>query len=172
MEDVCQLYFRSAILNDCQAIYKVHVSSIRSVCGGSGLYTPQQIDLWVNRQSVDRYVDPITTDRVMVACKTGDDSIVGFGHYEFIDDNTMEIKALYVSPDCVNIGIGSKLMKQFDAIAKKQGGIVKKMIVASSANAIDFYKKHGFISEGETVHCEQGCVSINCTKMLKDLHHV
>ena len=96
MEDVCQLYFRSAVLNDCQAIYKVHVSSIRSVCGGSGLYTPQQIDLWVNRQSVDRYVDPITTDRVMVACEIGNDLIVGF---EFIDDNTMEIKTLYVSPD-------------------------------------------------------------------------
>ena len=161
-----EVYIRQATPLDVESIYQVHVGSIRGVCGKSSNYTPEQIELWVNRQSKERYAEPIDRGRILVACKESDGSVRGFGHYEFSDESTMEIKALYVSSDCVGKGMGSLFMGKFNELADKNGNI-KRMVVASTANAVKFYEKNGFVLEGESLHCESGCVSINCIKMSK-----
>lgn len=165
---------RAAVIQDCEAIYNVHVESIKGVCGKQGGYSQEQIQMWVDRQSVDRYVDPITRGRVLVAYRRNqevgggfEDPIVGFGHYEFNDDITMEIKALYVSPDTVGVGIGNMFMEKFLSLANESGRGLMKIVVASTNNAIQFYEKYGFVSAGECVHCERGCVTLNCTKMTR-----
>ena len=164
---VDEIYFRLANIEDCGQIYRVHTGSIKGVCAKHGNYSKDQIELWVSRQSVDRYEDPVNRGRLIVACQRSDDVIVGFGHYEFVAEGVMEIKALYVSSDSVGHGIGGLFMKEFNRVSDEHGD-VKKMVVASTANAVQFYEKHGFVSEGETVHCTRGCVSINCIKMSKN----
>lgn len=159
-------YNRLAVIGDCEDILRVHIGSIKGVCGQDDAYNSDQIDIWVGRQSIERYIDPIQRERLIVACKISSNVIIGFGHYEFIDNGVMEIKALYVSADYIHCGIGNMLMNEFNRVNTADS----PMVVASTANAVRFYEKYGFNVEGETVHCVQDCVSINCIKMYKPSH--
>ena len=155
---------RLATLQDCEDIYQVHVSSIRQVCSKCPAYTSEQIELWAERQSKERYQRFIETGNILVA--VNNNKVVGFGHFDKQGD-LMETKGLYVSPDSIGRGFGKLMMTEIEIQAKNTG--CSGMIVSSSVNAVGFYKKYGFVNEEESVHHEEGSISLQCVKMVKNL---
>ena len=161
------IYFRLANINDCEDLYKVQVGSLQGACSIPGGYSKEEIKVLVGLQSVNQYVDPVNRGRVIVACQSSDSGVVGFTYYDFVDEEVLEIKKLYVSSDCVGCGIGSLLMQRIKRLVDKNGH-VKKMIVTSSVNAVKFYEKHGFVVDQEVVYATCDHVSVNCIKMSKN----
>ena len=71
---------------------------------------------------------------------------VGFGHLpdcKESDGKTMHIRGLFVDPDCGVKGVGSALMKEMEKRARDS--LADCLTVQSSLNALEFYRKCGFI---------------------------
>ncbi len=72
------------------------------------------------------------------------DKIVGVGrlHYDNDDFGTGYIRFMAVAFDNQSQGIGSKILEEIEARAKKQGS--KELRLKARENAVGFYKKNGF----------------------------
>lgn len=164
MED--DLTIRDAIEGDVDDIYNIHTEAIRKKC--SSHYGTEDIDVWVARQNKAKYLPSIAAREIVVAEKLG--KVVGFGHLldcKESDWKTMQIRGLFVLPDCGVKGVGSALMKELEKRARDCSADC--LIVQSSLNAVEFYRKCGFIPLELTTHqmSEQSC--LQCHKMMKKL---
>lgn len=162
-----QFIIRRATESDAENIYNIHVAAIRSKC--STHYSAKDVHIWVARQDKARYLPFIQANEILVT-EGGEGKILGFGHLtrdaKETDGKTMQIRGLFVDPDCGVKGVGSTLLKELEKKAKELGE-VDTMVVHSSLNAVEFYKKYGFIAQEITTHqmCEQS--SLQCHKMIK-----
>lgn len=164
MED--DLTIRDAIEGDVDDIYNIHTEAIRKKCPSH--YGTEDIDVWVARQNKAKYLPSIAAREIVVAEKLG--KVVGFGHLldcKESDWKTMQIRGLFVLPDCGVKGVGSALMKELEKRARDCSADC--LIVQSSLNAVEFYRKCGFIPLELTTHqmSEQSC--LQCHKMMKKL---
>ena len=163
-----QFIIRRATESDAENIYNIHVAAIRSKC--STHYSAKDVEIWVARQDKARYLPFIQANEILVA-EGGEGKILGFGHLtrdaKETDGKTMQIRGLFVDLDCGVKGVGSTLLKELEKKAKELAE-VDTMVVHSSLNAVEFYKKYGFISKGITTHqmCEPS--SLQCHKMIKE----
>ena len=112
---------------------------------------------------------------VWVAYENKDDNrSVGFiGYYNKGDD--YEITTLYVLPDYQNLGIGSQLMTAALTTISASNFIINcssnlsLWVLENNLPAINFYRKFGFVSSGESSEesCEGGkIVDIKMVKVL------
>ena len=164
-----QFIIRRATESDAENIYNIHVAAIRSKC--STHYSAKDVEIWVARQDKARYLPFIQANEILVA-EGEEGKILGFGHLtrdaKETDGKTMQIRGLFVDPDCGVKGVGSTLLKELEK-KEKQLSEVDTMVVHSSLSAVEFYKKYGFISKGITsTHqmCEPS--SLQCHKMIKE----
>lgn len=165
------LTVRNATETDVENIYKIHTEAIRKKC--SSHYGTEDVNVWVARQEKAKYLPFIAAKEIVVADKEG--KVLGFGHLtsntearpKESDGKTMQIRGLFVDPDCGVKGVGSELMKEMEKRARECES--KCLIVQSSLNAVEFYKKCGFIPIELTTHqmSEQSC--LQCHKMMKNL---
>lgn len=157
---------RLANIGDVEAIHDVHVSSIKELC--SSHYSSDDIKRWTERQSTERYLRYIEGGGMVVAEEF--DKVIAFGHLgepeENITDCNHEIKALYVAPGRAKKGVGTLLLKRLEREAINSGRC-KNLLVYSSKNAIEFYKKFGFVKKESVLKCGGECNSLTCVKMIK-----
>ena len=66
---------RKAVEIDKDDIYRVHTTAIRKTC--SSHYSPNEVDVWVRRQSPDRYVGFLKGGEIVIA-ETQDKRVLGF----------------------------------------------------------------------------------------------
>ena len=78
--------------------------------------------------------------------------------------DTNLIGAVFIHPDYMNKGIGSKLMDKCEKHAKKHG--IKNIMLKASVNAIEFYEKLGYTRGKRNYHKKGG---ETCTMMKKML---
>lgn len=164
MED--DLKIRDAIEGDVDDIYNIHTEAIRKKC--SSHYGTEDIDVWVARQNKEKYLPYIAAREIVVAEKLG--KVVGFGHLldcKESDWKTMQIRGLFVLPDCGVKGVGSALMKELEKRARDCSAYC--LIVQSSLNAVEFYRKCGFIPLELTTHQMSEQLCLQCHKMMKKL---
>lgn len=165
------LRIRNATEIDADDIYRIHTEAIRKKC--STHYGTEDVNVWVARQNKAKYLPFIAAKEIIVAEKAG--KVIGFGHLtadtgtdpKESDEKTMQIRGLFVDPDCGVKGVGSALMKEMEKRAKEcEAGC---LIVQSSLNAVEFYEKCGFVALELTTHqmSEQSC--LQCHKMKKKL---
>lgn len=80
-------------------------------------------------------------------------NIVGFASFlESVDDdqnNTGEIRAIYVLKEYQHLGIGNALIEQCYRELKDFSNI-SVWVLGSNNNAINFYKSQGFLNDGKT----------------------
>lgn len=153
---------RAAQLHDCDAIYQVHVSSIREQC--AKCYNETEISKWAGRQDPSRYQTFIKYQEIFVAESQG--CVIGFGHIACIDvTGTMEIEGLYVSPQSVGKGVGRLLIRQMEDIARQKTCSV--ICVRATLNSVGFYTHCGFEAIEETVHCVGDGTELKCLRMKK-----
>lgn len=79
------------------------------------------------------------------ACVAYEDYAVGCGCFKIMDEQTVEIKRMYVDPDYRHRGIATRILKHLEDVALSQG---KKYCVLETGkdmlDNIQFYEKCGY----------------------------
>jgi GNAT superfamily N-acetyltransferase len=92
--------------------------------------------------------DGVADGRTRVATQT--DDIVGFATTVLVDD-VLDLQDLFVDPDWMRRGVGSRLVRDTAAIARRRG--IARVVVTANPHAMAFYEALGFVpgSEVETL---------------------
>lgn len=153
---------RLASESDIPAIHSLHISSIKEICASH--YKAEEIKLWTERQSHERYSMLFKKGRVYVVER--EKEVIAFGHIDRTEDADCdyEIKALYVAPAEVKRGIGRLLLTTLERSVE-----YKKLLVFSSKNAVGFYERYGFVIIKDTQTCSGECTFLACVQMIKSL---
>jgi putative acetyltransferase len=151
---------RNATADDAEGIYRVHVGAIREVC--APFYEPEQIEAWSSGKHVSRYLEPIANQVFLVAVE--DDKLVGFGQ---LVPEMAEIRAVYVRPDCIRKQVGSALLRALEDAARARS--LLRLSLHASLNAVPFYERYGFVSEGAGSEELPGGTALPYMKMHKVL---
>jgi len=124
---------------------ELHLKVIREV--NSEDYSEEQIEAWT---TFDPGNDLEDHERMRWVAEE-EDQIVGFSDY--VPDEK-RITGIYVHPDYLRQGIGSKLLQKIEEDAREKG--LKKLRCTSSVTAKKFYQDHGFEVIEETTHDTNG----------------
>jgi putative acetyltransferase len=84
-----------------------------------------------------------------------------------LEVDNAELSAIYIHPNAVGKGIGSKLLNELEKIARKSN--IFKIIVHSTLNAKGFYIAHGYIEQELTFHDLPNGSKLECIRMFKIL---
>ena len=150
---------RRATRQDRDSIWCVHIQAIKEICKSH--YTKDETQAWSKLLKPGRYEKAIDSKALFVA--DDDDSIVGFGH---LDLENGRIEALYVSPKYVGIGVGKKILQTLEHVAEQSGS--KIVHVSSTLNAVPFYKRAGYRSQGHSKYLLPPRL-VTCILMAKEL---
>ena len=99
---------------------------------------------------------------MIVAEEEGD--IVGLG---ILDVDRREIGAVYVHPTVKGRGVGARLLAELEARAAASH--VDRLTLCATVNALGFYRRHGYVPDGETSHELPNGVTLECIRMHKAL---
>lgn len=142
---------------DAEEKTEMHLSTIREV--NSQHYSEEQIEAWTTFDS-ENYVEETEKEK-WVAEEDG--KIIGFGDYIPME---AEITGVYVHPDHLRKGIGSKLLEKMEQAARDQG--IEKLTCVSSLTAKEFYRNHGYKVKKQIKHETSG-EELEAYKMEKEL---
>lgn len=154
------LSIRRARDTDRDAIWRVHTDSIRALC--AGWYGAAEIETWIGRLTPDVYRGAILHRVVLVAEQDGE--MIGFGQ---LDLDRAEIEAVYVGPGTARHGIGSRLLRALEDVARIRG--LTRLHLCASLNAQAFYAARGYRPVQKEQHRLTDAVSLDCVRMEKAL---
>ena len=154
------LAVRRAQDEDAQAIFEVHTRSIREICASH--YSAAEVETWASRRPAGSHLTAIRSRECFVA--TDDAGIVGFGQ---LDLATGEVEAVYVHPRAVRQGVGARLLRTLEEVARVAGLSVLRL--KSTLNALPFYEHAGFRIEAQATHRISPEVALACVEMRKEL---
>jgi len=152
---------RKAIDTDKKNISKLHISSIKRLC--SKHYTDEQLHAWTSILTPSVY-DQALKEKVFLVAHDSTRELMGLG---ILDIKNAEISAIYIHPDAVGNGVGTKLLYRLEEIARSNN--VVKIAVHSTLNAKGFYQRHGYLTHGLTFHLLSNGSKLECVRMVKDL---
>lgn len=163
---------RPAQESDAGDILDIHVSSIKDLCSKS--YSPEQIQVWSNRQCEENYKRFIKEQDKYGAFYVVEmeGRIVGFGHVKLpsaANEAVGDVMALYVSPRESGKGLGKLLLNALEISVRQAGVKCLYLRVCSTLNAAGFYEKCGFVAMKETLHSVGDGTDLKCTIMCKKL---
>jgi putative acetyltransferase len=157
-----EVSIRLATAEDIEAIIDLQTKSISNLPDRFRKYDRQQIDsLVVGQETLRRFL--FSGETTLVAEKDGD--LVGF--VSLVVSFQTKISALFVHPDSIGKGVGSELLRQLELIATENH--IRIIVVASSIESVDFYKKNGYQFKRNTGFCSQELVWIPCELLEKEL---
>jgi GNAT superfamily N-acetyltransferase len=125
-------------------------------------YNRQQIDVLIRGQADARRKYTLL-ETILVAEDCSDNSLVGFAA---IGDYTPRIHGVYIHPDLMNQGIGTKLVTAIEKLSIEKN--VKVLLVQSSIESVDFYKRNGYAVKVNSGFLS-GWVWIPCKLLKKEL---
>jgi GNAT superfamily N-acetyltransferase len=140
MDDMHSFAIRHATPADSAAIFELHVASIRAHC--TGHYTPEQIEAWIAPKRPENYARAMNDGEAMFVAESAMGALAGFGSIQ-----GDEVHAVYVAPGRAGGGIGSALLGELEAHARRAG--VRVIRLRSSINAVGFYERHGYRRPGD-----------------------
>src|SRR4051812_26516505 len=103
---------RAATSRDVPAIMALHTASILTLC--RSYYSSEQLTLWTTELGGLSYASLLTSHTVIVDERDG--KVCGFGVF---DPRSSLINATYVEPTDVRRGVGSALMTEMMASARR-----------------------------------------------------
>lgn len=135
---------REAETSDIDCICSVNRESITELADQS--YDADQISAWAN--AVDPELYPVDSgDTYFLVAEEGE-QIIGIGWMTTEPDDYFhapvdsEITGVYVAPDAVGRGVGTRLYNKLERFATERN--VASLGLWASLNAISFYEKHGY----------------------------
>jgi putative acetyltransferase len=145
---------------DLETIIQIQTLSLSQLPQHLRKYDCQQIDSLIEGQAAWRRMS-FDFETTLIA---EDNDRVPIG---FISSERFQISGLFVHPDYLNRGVGSKLLEQLELLAVERR--ITTLRVLSSIESIDFYKKHGYQFARETGFFSQGLTWIPCQLLEKAL---
>lgn len=127
---------------DADAVAEIQRETIRKI--NSRDYRDEIIEIWSQKDPKD-YKNWKKIESVFQVVAEVDDKVIGWGCLN-LEEN--EIKAVYVDPDYLGNGIGTKMIAKIEKKAKDEG--LEKLKCFSTETALDFYKAKGYQVEKET----------------------
>jgi GNAT superfamily N-acetyltransferase len=125
-------------------------------------YNRQQIDALIIGQA-DARSKYTRLETILVAEDCSDNSLVGFAA---IGDYTHKIHGIYIHPNVINQGIGTKLLTAIEKLSVEKN--VKVLLVLSSIESVGFYKRNGYTVQFKSGFLT-GWVWIPCKLLKKEL---
>jgi len=151
---------RQANAPDRDAILRVHEAAIRRIT--STQYLPDQIEAWVAFPAPEGHEAELRSGHVFVA--EDDGQVVGYGRF---DADTGEVEATYVVPEAQGRGIGTALLEESEARARRAG--FDSIFVSASLNAVAFYRRAGFEPQVKRSYELVNGQRLECMFMIKRL---
>ncbi len=136
---------------------ELHLKTIREV--NSQDYSKEQIDAWTTFDEDSS----ISEGKIRRWVAEQDQSLIGFADY--IPEKS-RITGVYVHPDHLREGVGTKLLQKIIKDAKTRG--LNELRCESSVTAKEFYQEHGFEVVEKTVHETNG-VEMDAFEMKKEM---
>ncbi len=151
------LTIRGNKADDSAEIYLTYVSAIRAQC--SHHYTQEDIEKMIAAKNSKFYSLLDTRYKVLVGEING--HIVGFGAVDTVENYIVN---LFISHKNQGKGYARILLDSLESILRFNGA--KNIYVNSTLNAVNFYKKMGFI-EIKQIKNKIGWHDFNCIAMMK-----
>lgn len=149
------MIIRAAEVGDALEIMALHKRSVLALCQDD--YTAEQLEDWVNSSTLEKYQKRLTLQRAFIAEKDGE--MAGYVRW---NPATHELCSIFVDPDYVWQGIGTKLMKIAYEDASLRG--VTDLWLDASLTAVPFYAADGWQSVERKMHG-----ALECVRMVKRL---
>lgn len=159
---------RKATTRDAREVYRVHEASIIEL--GVEAYDDEQVAAWGAGRSPDDY-EFDGPGAFLVA--EADGRVVGFGSVtpspgDHLDTPVdAEVTAVYVHPDHARRGVGSRLLRALETVARVWDA--RTLALHASLNAVEFYEQAGFEKGRETTHAFSGDADGRVVEMTKTL---
>jgi N-acetylglutamate synthase-like GNAT family acetyltransferase len=79
------------------------------------------------------------------------DNIIGVGRLHFNSEDEAQVRYMAVDKESQGKGVGSRILKELEGIAEKNGA--KRIVLNARESAIEFYKKNNYkiIKKGHTL---------------------
>jgi putative acetyltransferase len=151
---------RRAAVTDTERICRMHKASIRNLCRSH--YTPDQIEAWAGPKRPELY-ERLIRDLIVFVVEEGDD-IVAFGA---LDVTAADIRALYVAPEFIGRGIGSRVLEALESEARHLA--IPRLSVSATLNSVGFYSARGYSSIGAADNVLPQGISLPCVNLEKTL---
>jgi putative acetyltransferase len=159
-----QIDIRFARSEDARGILETHYSAVHGTAARD--YPLEIRRRWstpVTHERIDQYVrNALPNETTVVADLDG--KIAGFG---VIIESNNELRAVYVSAEFGNRGIGSALLQELERLAKERG--CRELNMDSSLTAAPFYLHHGYEELERADHTLSTGDKMACVKMRKVL---
>lgn len=153
---------RKATGADAEAALLIRNAAIRAQCASH--YPADTLRAWTEGGVSEQFIAEVEA-RCHVATVNG--VVAGIG---VVDLQTGKISALFVHPEQMGIGIGTKLMRHMEALAKQ--ACLTRLYLDASLNAAPFYRKCGFVGDQPAKYQSPRGVTLDCIPMTKELEHV
>ncbi|HEY5603904.1 MAG TPA: GNAT family N-acetyltransferase [Gammaproteobacteria bacterium] len=101
---------------------------------------------WEQPQGSERDEYESDAYHVMAVDHDKHDSVLGVGRIHFNSPTEAQVRYMAVKDDARKSGIGSLILTQLEQYAIKQGA--KKIMLYARENALDFYLRRGYFSQG------------------------
>jgi N-acetylglutamate synthase-like GNAT family acetyltransferase len=161
-----EVSIRLAKTEDLEAIIDLQTQSLSNLPERFRKYDRQQIDSLIDGQAALRRIY-FSGETTLVA---EDDDRIPIGFISLsqpLISSQPLIAGLFVRPDFMNKGVGARLLRELDLLAIEWR--INRIVVMSSMESVDFYKKNGYVFKRETGFFSQGLVWIPCELLEKEL---
>jgi GNAT superfamily N-acetyltransferase len=151
---------RRAAVTDTERVCRMHKASIRYLCQSH--YAFDQIEAWAGPKRPEQY-ERLIRDLIVFVVEEGAD-VVAFGA---LDGAAADIKALYVAPEFVGRGIGSRVLEALESEARHLR--IPRLSVSATLNSVGFYSARGYMSVGAAENVLPQGTTLPCVSMEKTL---
>jgi GNAT superfamily N-acetyltransferase len=162
-----EISIRTAHPEDVPTILDVHCAAVHGTA--SAFYDQDILNDWSPAPVPPERIHDLTAriksgEEIMLVAESPTGKIVGFGS---IFPSQAELRAVYVHPNCGKQGLGGRLLKEVENLARESG--LLELSMDASINAEKFYLSHGYqiVQRGE--HVLRSGRRMACIKMKKIL---
>jgi GNAT superfamily N-acetyltransferase len=134
---------RVSDVSDASQIASVLCRSIEQLCHLDHGGDEQIVNTWLSNKTEESVARWIMSPRALTLVAEGADQVMGVG----MIDHRGEILLLYVAPEAVRQGFGSRLLRCLVDAASDWG--LGKVTAGSTVTASGFYHSHGFAFAGD-----------------------
>lgn len=145
---------RVASLTDAKAIAVIHVRTWQ--CAYRGQIPDEYLDSMSIEKREKGWVEILSDPKEKIFVAEIDGKVLGFcgagkSRDEFAEKNTGEVMSIYVDPETIHKGVGSKMLAAALDYLKEQGyGQVTLWVLTTNQKAREFYEKKGFVPDQAT----------------------
>lgn len=142
---------RTAQLADAEAIAALWRASIRITCAPAYGYDEAVLAPWAADKTPQTVAELIACEEFFLVADEGG-TITGFLCGSF----SLNTFALFVDPVHQHGGIGSRLFRCYENLARSSG--LSELFFHSSLNAVPFYEKQGAVIAGDVITQPRPCI--------------